>query len=283
MKKTLLIMALAAVCMPSAFAQDSAPETRTLCVGNFDQPGDAERREGAGSWWEKAPFQFYTKYSGLQIIYTAQYLKEIADNDGAITEIVFKYGDEGSTTDINANLGLLIENTEATEFQKKPESEQYMWVNYDPSTSASEQSYQVDLYYYEDEEIHFVLDKPLTYTGKSLLITAWSEVTNGSEAQSMVCYAMRTGKYTTMCYGSDRYGFDRVYDTGVQEPYMGPQKYVPVTKFVYTKSASIASVAADSDAPATFFNLQGQQIDGELTPGLYIRRQGDSAKKVIIR
>ena len=38
-----------------------------------------------------------------------------------------------------------------------------------------------------------------------------------------------------------------------------------------------------NDAPAVYYNLGGQQVEGELAPGLYIRRQGSKAEKVIIR
>lgn len=279
MKKLFLIAAMAVASL-SAAAQD---ETFTLNVGSFDAPTTEEAKEGAGSWWERAPFQFYTKYSGIQIIYPATLLQDMAGKEASIKEIVFKYGDEGSTVEVEANLGLLIENTTMGQFEQKPESQQYMWVNYDPSTSASELQYSVELYYLEDEEIHFVLDTPLTYTDGNLLVTAWSEVTNGVEAQAMVTYAVRTGKYTTMAFGSDRYDFAHCYDTGIQETAQGPNKYVPVTKFVYTTNSSISDVAADTQAPATYYNLQGVKVDGALAPGLYIKQQGTTASKILVK
>lgn len=281
MKKTLLSIALTVLAAAPTFAQDAEPFT--LTVGNFDNPGQAEISEGAGSWWEKAPFQWYTKYSGSQMIYDAEYLTQLADDNGSITEVVFKYGDEGAFLPVEADLTIYVENTDAAEFEKKPETEQYMWVNFDPSSSTSAQSYSVDLYYMEDEEIHFVLDKPLKYTGGNLLITAWSEVTNDSEIMTLVYYAMRTGKYTTMCMGSDRESFEQIYDTGLQYPYQSPLKNVPVLKLLYTKGAGIADVEADTNAPVQYFNLQGVAVQGDtLAPGIYIRRQGTTATKVTV-
>lgn len=274
MKKILLIAALL-----SGAATLHAQETMSMTVGNFDNPGTAEIKEGAGSWWERAPFQWYSKYSGIQIIYHADYLEQLAADNAAITEVVFKYGDEGSFVEVAANLNLLIENISINEFEKKPDTETYKWVDYDPSTSSSALEYSVELFYMADEEIHFVLDKPLQYNGANLLITAWSEVTNGSEAQALVTYAMRTGKPQTMAMGSDRKTFADIYDTGLQESAQGPNPYVPVTKFVYTKGQGVTDAAAEA-APARYFNLQGVEVSGTPAHGLYIRTQGGTATKV---
>ncbi len=43
-------------------------------------------------------------------------------------------------------------------------------------------------------------------------------------------------------------------------------------------------VVEPADGPAQFFNLQGLEVDGSnLAPGLYIRRQGNKASKVLVR
>lgn len=48
-------------------------------------------------------------------------------------------------------------------------------------------------------------------------------------------------------------------------------------------AGSALDIEANQDAPVEYFNLQGVRINGELTPGLYIRRQGTATSKVIIR
>lgn len=279
MKKT--ILALAAAAALGASAQTSDAGTYSVCVGEFENPGTEEITVGAGSWWERAPFQFYTKYSGIQAIYEAEYLKDIKAGD-FITEVVFKYGDDGSFVWVKANLDLLIENITANQFDKKPDTDTYLWVDMDPTTSHSVLDYDVELYYMEDEEVHFVLDKPLRYDGGNLLVTAFSEVTDGDEAQAMVTYAMRTDKPTTMAMGSDKDSFLDCYDTGQMYPYQGPNKYVPVVKFECTAAAGVGGIAVDSNTPGRYFNLQGQAVDNP-SAGLYIMRRGDKATKVIIR
>lgn len=49
-----------------------------------------------------------------------------------------------------------------------------------------------------------------------------------------------------------------------------------------TSTSGVADVAVDEAGEVEFFNLQGVRVNGELTPGLYIRRQGNTAVKVVI-
>ncbi len=51
----------------------------------------------------------------------------------------------------------------------------------------------------------------------------------------------------------------------------------------FTEASGIADVEIDENAPVEYYNLQGVRINGELTPGLYIRRQGNAATKVIVK
>ncbi len=49
-------------------------------------------------------------------------------------------------------------------------------------------------------------------------------------------------------------------------------------------TAGIGSVTADETAEAEYFTLQGLKVDPEnLTPGIYIMRQGSSTRKIVIR
>lgn len=284
MKKLILILAAAAAL--TLTAQEAEPE-KTFCVGEFENPGATERKWGGGSWWERAPFQWYTVYSGSQIIYNAELLQGLPE-DALIKEVVFKYGDDGSTAYFTAKLDMFIENTEADRFELKEGTEQYLWVMMDPSTSRSTiDAYEVELYYLEDEEIHFVLDKPLAYTGGNLLVTAYSERTEcgEQEPQAMFDYGVRTDRPTVMSMGSDRPGesFPDCYDTGVQYPYHGPSKYVPIMKLVYTEAQGVADVET-ADAPAAYFNLQGIPVDASsLAPGIYIRRAAGKTSKVFVK
>ncbi len=45
----------------------------------------------------------------------------------------------------------------------------------------------------------------------------------------------------------------------------------------------IADVAVDADAAVEYFNLQGVRMQGDMAPGLYIRRQGNKTAKVLVK
>lgn len=47
--------------------------------------------------------------------------------------------------------------------------------------------------------------------------------------------------------------------------------------------SGITDITVDEDAPVEFFNLQGVRVSGDLTPGLYIRRQGSVATKIAVK
>lgn len=54
-------------------------------------------------------------------------------------------------------------------------------------------------------------------------------------------------------------------------------------KVVFAKSSGINDVEIDANAPVEYYNLQGVRVEGELVPGLYIRRQGNTASKVLVK
>ena len=51
---------------------------------------------------------------------------------------------------------------------------------------------------------------------------------------------------------------------------------------VVLQPSGLGQINGDHDLPATYYNLQGVRVDNP-TPGIYIRRQGDKATKVLIR
>lgn len=59
--------------------------------------------------------------------------------------------------------------------------------------------------------------------------------------------------------------------------------YFNSLKVTYKYDSGISAVETDADATVEYYNLQGIRIQGEPTPGLYIRRQGNATSKVIIR
>lgn len=65
---------------------------------------------------------------------------------------------------------------------------------------------------------------------------------------------------------------------------MGPVYELDPVPFTIGDLSGIADIETDEQAPAEYFNLQGVRVDSEnLTPGIYIRRQGSKTAKVLIR
>jgi hypothetical protein len=48
------------------------------------------------------------------------------------------------------------------------------------------------------------------------------------------------------------------------------------------KSASVSNIVVDENAPVEYFNLQGVRVANPEN-GLYIRRQGNKATKVLVK
>jgi hypothetical protein len=63
-----------------------------------------------------------------------------------------------------------------------------------------------------------------------------------------------------------------------------PEDAVTLTLVFDNTSNSVAGVEAADNAVARYFNLQGMEIKSDaLTPGIYIRRQGNKAEKIYLK
>ena len=59
----------------------------------------------------------------------------------------------------------------------------------------------------------------------------------------------------------------------------------PTSSFYVAEDGNVSGIedVVIENAPAVYYNLQGVRVEGDLTPGLYIRRQGNTTTKVIVR
>lgn len=61
-------------------------------------------------------------------------------------------------------------------------------------------------------------------------------------------------------------------------------KYGALNYFASQAGASgISGITANPDAPARYYNLQGVEVTGHLTPGIYIQQRGTTTTKVLVR
>ncbi|MDE6078133.1 MAG: hypothetical protein K2G29_10415, partial [Muribaculaceae bacterium] len=72
-------------------------------------------------------------------------------------------------------------------------------------------------------------------------------------------------------------GYDPSKNTDVMEP-----EYRTRAEIADDNNSGVADIIDNNNAPVEFFNLQGVKVSGT-EPGLYIRRQGSNATKVIVR
>ncbi len=74
-------------------------------------------------------------------------------------------------------------------------------------------------------------------------------------------------------------------NTILDDGYTALEVYLNELMGDYDNITSITDVIVDSsdDAPVEYYTLQGVRVRGELSSGLYVRRQGAKAEKVIVR
>ena len=113
----------------------------------------------------------------------------------------------------------------------------------------------------ELEAIEYVEDlKPFTATfddQKTLTVSPWTVYMRDKEL-----------------VGISRVGGSPKYKVGETEVYG--------TRFTNNANSGIENITADENAPVEYYNLQGIKVENPEN-GMFIRRQGSKAQKVIIR
>lgn len=263
---------------PKVDPEYPAGDNMVAYVGEYEDTSKAEIMDG--TWWDRAPFQWYTVHSASQIIYTADMLKDITKGD-IVKSISFKYADQGCYDIADASLNVYVGNSSATEFVQKPDSEYYLWHEYNPDTAHQAYlDYTDELYYMQDMEIEFTLEEPIIYNGESLVVTCRS-INNGSDLQATASYIAMCDTKNTMVFGSDTVPFDDVLATGVNHPYQTPNKWVPVLKLVYDRPNSVNAIIGATAGEAEYFTLEGIRVANPSAHGIYIRRDANGASKVV--
>lgn len=93
--------------------------------------------------------------------------------------------------------------------------------------------------------------------------------------------------FTTGTYSDSNYTWVSGAADGVEEVFFTVEKTSNISKLTVelTSSTGIDDITADdNNAPVEYYNLQGMRVKADnLTPGLYIRRQGNKTTKIIVR
>lgn len=130
------------------------------------------------------------------------------------------------------------------------------------------------------------------YKKTTLIITCQS-----GYALESIAFETQTTSYAT-ALGNSTFSTGTFADGVLSFPAQSANDVNTVSSVTITPSATIGfnkmtvtfkpingvnDIEIDANAPVEFYNLQGVRVEGELTPGLYIRRQGNTASKVLVK
>lgn len=247
MKKILSITMATLLAAASAYAENA-----TLELGNFSTATDY--LEGGTPEERGFPFNYQYVYSGGQIIYPYAVVKDIADRNGEITSISFRYSENGTFYDGNfegtSSIWAQATDLQSTQMNDKNES---IWQAYASGSKATtsidyELTYDVNIF-----EVKYTFANPIKLApGQSLLITASSEVTNSTFCYSddFYCYAFRVGtgteRYATY-YGNDTKSFET--NCLPDGAYSRNSQWAPVAKIEYSYVDKLPQAATPTFSP----------------------------------
>lgn len=96
-----------------------------------------------------------------------------------------------------------------------------------------------------------------------------------------------TGSITISMRGAipgERYYVHALVDNAGRTEYVTDTDVNKRVYFTIGNQSGISDVEVDEDAPVEYFNLQGMPVGADnLTPGVYIRRQGSKVAKILVR
>lgn len=249
MKHTLLFPLAAALACQGAYATDA-----TLELGNFSTTTEVLE----GSTPERGiPFNYMYTYSGGQIIYPSALLEEITSRNGQIKSISFRYRENGTFYDGDLE-GSSTVWCAPTDLQAIPldENGKSAWLPYSEGQSATT-SIDYAITYSENEyEVTYTFAQPVAMApGKSLIVTAASEVTNGMYTQmyDFDCFGFRVsteaGRKFTSFYGSDTKSFQA--DVQAASLNTWTSAWAPVVKIEYSYVDKLPQAEAPLFTPAS--------------------------------
>lgn len=245
----LINIALAAAL--AAVPAGAVAENATLDLGAYSSGTEILE----GSVTERGmPFNYMYTYSGGQILYPNALVKEIADRNGEISSITFRYRENGTFYDGD------IEGTStvwvmATDMQEIPvENNKSAWIKYSTVSNATASIDHAITYGEEVFEVTYTLSTPVKLApGQSLLVTASSQVTNGMAPYmyDFDCFGFKigTGSAYTAYYGSDTESFETNY--AAETPNQWNSLYGPVARVAYSYVDKLPQAEAPVFSPAS--------------------------------
>lgn len=296
-----------------------AASAETLSVGGYEEACDENNSERfVGSNWYNAPIIPTYKHSGVQMLYTADELAEMADSE--INSLKFKFYCE-TYVSYSSNITVFLQETDATEFEYAESSESRKWFAFDKENPTAATTFERDFYelYYLDGELEISLaEKPFAYSGKNLVVTVVNEsedyINSSDGAIAFYCYTANTARNANFSHDTvtffENLDKDGYVNSSSDHEFMS--KELPVVQFGYkprehdgirmnhraesnVARGSIGSIVLElaNDAKVDVFNMSGQAIasvNGKngnsaiaVPAGLYLVRIGDAVQKIHVK
>lgn len=130
-------------------------------------------------------------------------------------------------------------------------------------------TFALRIYYNKDKGNVALDDVAVTYGASTYILSDFNQVRTGGATSMRVPAVSGINKYRYSVRAYD--GTSRSAESNTIE-------------VLLTDGVNDITIDTDANAPVEYFNLQGVSVSADnLTPGLYIRRQGKTVNKVIIR
>ena len=285
MKKLYMILAAIAA---MTFTAQADKVYSVVEVGDFDNATEIYN----GSYFDMAPTNFYLAHTGAQMIYTPNELGEIADQDVNITMLSFKFNNAGAYEDMNRDIKLYLQETDATAFEVSEDGIK-QFFEFDNLVLEETQVYEMVNFYYEDYELVLDLtDAPFALSkGKGLLVTVVFDAqdddncTEGSDYAPFYTSGIRNQAmvYTNNWTSFVDYAMGNDFPDATAMLGCGTNVELPVTRINYSYEdtpSAINEVEAQTVQDGAYYNLMGQKFDSNNLPaGIYIH----NGKKIIVK
>ena len=259
-------------------------------VGNyFSQDTGADTFEGAN--WYNAPLVPTYCNSAAQMLYLPDELLPLAGRK--IETVKFRYNNDMCFSSYAAQVRLYLTAVDATAFDYNADNGKYKWFAVDLASPAVTADLEIDFLdnYGFTAELEFDLPEGgfVLPADKSLVVTVVTDADSYLDEYPQF-FKYNTDDRRTAVFCSDHIGYDEALQAGLYvkdgdnfHADMSDHNQPVMRLFSSEAPSAVSAVGVEAaDAPAEFYNLQGVRI-AQPAAGLYIRRQGNTATKVLVK
>ncbi len=267
----------------------------TVIGGYYDEP--VASNTFIGTNWYNAPVIPTYANSASQMLYLPEELDGFNERT-RIRALSFRFVNETCFTEYTSTAKLYIQAVDNTEFTYDALNSKYRWFDTQLDAPDATQQLEIDFaeLYFDCGELTFTLpDGGVSFpAGKSLLVTVVNEAAaplDNSEYPQFLKY--NTTARRTATFASDRTDYAASlaisdYVSNGEGFYSSMTDYNQPCLKIYTDNLGADGIGrvegTPSDATTACYNLQGIEVSADnLTPGLYIIRQGNLSRKILVK